>query len=151
MSRSRTKIGCLPVIIILMVAGYMRGAKNGPAARPLAPEQHQVAQAEAPAARSDVRESLGRLLPESCVHGDVGGSDPVVDRGLQCLSQAGHLACLVVQHTLPDTQQSSAVRPAHFNRSQKDNNGRIERLVSTVASLKPSLSTARFGFDIDLG
>ena len=55
MSRSRTKIGCLPVIIILMVAGYMRGAKNGPAARPLAPEQHQVAQAEAPAAAPSLK------------------------------------------------------------------------------------------------
>jgi endonuclease YncB( thermonuclease family) len=49
MPRSRSAIGCLPIIIILMVAGYMRGAKNGPAARPLSPEQQQVAQAEAPA------------------------------------------------------------------------------------------------------
>jgi endonuclease YncB( thermonuclease family) len=56
MSRSRSKIGCLPVIIILMVAGYMRGSKNGPAARPLAPEQHQVAQAEAPAAAPSLKQ-----------------------------------------------------------------------------------------------
>ena len=56
MSRSRTKIGCLPIIIILMVAGYMKGAKNGPAARPLAPEQHQVAQAEAPAAAPSLKQ-----------------------------------------------------------------------------------------------
>ena len=55
MSRYRTKIGCLPVIIILMVAGYMRGAKNGPAARLLAPEQHQFAQAEAPAAARSLK------------------------------------------------------------------------------------------------
>ena len=55
MPRSHTKIGCLPFIIILMVAGYMRGAKNGPAARPLAPEQHQVAQAEAPAAAASLQ------------------------------------------------------------------------------------------------
>jgi len=49
MSRTRTKIGCLPIIIILMVAGCTKGAKNGPAVRPLAPVEHQVAQAEAPA------------------------------------------------------------------------------------------------------
>ena len=54
MSRSRTKIGCLPIIIILMVAGYMRGA-NGPADRPLAPEQNQFAQAEAPASAPSLK------------------------------------------------------------------------------------------------
>jgi len=55
MSRSHTKIGCLPVIIILMVAGYMRGAKNGPAARPLAPVEHQVAQVAVPAAAPSLK------------------------------------------------------------------------------------------------
>ena len=72
MSRSRTKIGCLPIIIILMVAGYMRGA-NGPADRPLAPEQNQFAQAEAPASAP----SLKHESPQEKTSRPVAVQDPV--------------------------------------------------------------------------
>ena len=73
MSRSRIKIGCLPVIIILMVAGYMRGSKNGPAARPLAPEQNQFAQAEAPASAP----SLKHKAPQEKTSRPVAVQEPV--------------------------------------------------------------------------
>jgi len=53
MSHFRSKIGCLPIITILMVAGYMKGAKNGPASRPLFPERHEFSEAEAPSLKHE--------------------------------------------------------------------------------------------------